>query len=327
MILGIIEHERGTLNPLSLEMLTLSRDIAEQSNMALEALLIGEVARDLSDTLASYGVSKVHLVQDERLEDYAPEAWAKCIVQLMDTLSPAMVMAAGSDRGNELMAYVAAQTDLPMAANCIEVYPGDNCRVIRLRWGGSLLEEANLTGQPGLITIAPHVIPAEEAPSKAQPGINEVTPSLEDKDFRVQIKDRVEPEVGKISLSDAQVVVGGGRGVGSAEGFEALEELAAFLNGAIGASRAVTNLGWRPHADQVGQTGTRIAPELYIACGISGAIQHIVGAKGSKAILAINTDPEAPIIAKADYAVIGDLHEVIPALNEELKKHISSPTA
>jgi electron transfer flavoprotein alpha subunit len=132
--------------------------------------------------------------------------------------------------------------------------------------------------------------------------------------------ERVESARDRVSLTDARVVVGGGRGVGSTEGFESLDELAALLGGAVGCSRAVTNEGWRPHADQIGQTGARVAPDIYIACGISGAIQHVVGCKGSKSILAINTDPEAPIIAKADYAVIGDLHQIVPAVSEEIRK-------
>ena len=129
-----------------------------------------------------------------------------------------------------------------------------------------------------------------------------------------------EPEVGKVLLTDARVVVGGGRGVGSAEGFKALEELANLLGGAVGGSRVVTNLGWRSHADQIGQTGARIAPELYIACGISGAIQHIVGCKAAKRILAINTDKDAPMVARADYAVIGDVQEILPAVVQELRR-------
>ena len=131
---------------------------------------------------------------------------------------------------------------------------------------------------------------------------------------------REEPEVGKVLLTDASVVVGGGRGVGSAEGFKALEELANLLGGAVGGSRVVTNLGWRSHADQIGQTGARIAPELYIACGISGAIQHIVGCKAAKRILAINTDKDAPMVARADYAVIGDVQEILPAVVQELRR-------
>ena len=136
----------------------------------------------------------------------------------------------------------------------------------------------------------------------------------------MRITSRVEASGDKVSLTDAAIVVGGGRGVGSTEGFETLDELASLTNGAVGCSRAVTSLGWRPHADQVGQTGARIAPELYVACGISGAIQHIAGCKGSKHILVINTDPEAPILSKADYAVIGDLHEVVPAISEAIRQ-------
>jgi electron transfer flavoprotein alpha subunit len=237
-------------------------------------------------------------------------------------------MAAGSDRGNEVMAHVAARTHLPMAANCTEVQPpieaiggqpGDPYLVTRVRWGGSLLEEARLKGAVKLLTVAPHTTAAEEAPA-AELTLNEFTPALADKDFRVRVTGRVEAAAGKVSLAEAKVVVSGGRGVGSAEGFKALEELAELLGGAVGCSRAVTSLGWRPHAEQVGQTGTRIAPEIYIACGVSGAIQHMVGAKGAKRILAINTDPEAPIVAQADYAVIGDLLEVVPALNLEIRK-------
>jgi electron transfer flavoprotein alpha subunit len=221
------------------------------------------------------------------------------------------------------MAHVAARTNLPMAANCTDAQaePGHPYLVTRLRWGGSLLEEARLNGAVKLLTVAPHAVQAEEAPA-SKLAINAFTPTLADKDFRVRVTGRVEAAAGKISLAEANVVVGGGRGVGSAEGFKALEELAELLGGAVGCSRAVTSLGWRPHADQVGQTGTRIAPEIYIACGVSGAIQHMVGAKGAKHILAINTDPDAPIVAQADYAVIGDLREVVPALSAEIRKAI-----
>ena len=136
----------------------------------------------------------------------------------------------------------------------------------------------------------------------------------------MRLKPQVEADTGKISLAQARVVVGGGRGVGSAEGFAALEELAGLLGGAVGCSRAVTSLGWRPHSDQVGQTGTRIAPDLYIACGISGAIQHMVGCRAAKHILAINTDPGAPIVAQADFAVIGDVQKVLAAVNAEVRR-------
>jgi electron transfer flavoprotein alpha subunit len=319
MILAIIEHDRGKLNPISLECLTLARDVAQQAGTALEAVVVGAQARPLASQLGAYGVSCVHLVTHEQLDDYAPEAWARAVLQLAQALQPQAVTAAGSDRGNEVLAHLAALGEQPFAANCVEVTPGDPYEVTRVRWGGSLLEEARLSGTPALFSVAPHALEASEAATASEPGIETFTPELDDRAFRVHIKERIDTSEDKVSLSEARLVVGGGRGVGSAEGFATLEELAALLGAAVGGSRVVTNLGWRPHSDQIGQTGTRIAPDLYIACGISGAIQHMVGCKGAKNILAINTDPEAPIMSKADYAVYGDLHEVLGALIEELR--------
>ncbi len=242
-------------------------------------------------------------------EEYAPQAWGEAIVEAAAGAS--VVLAAATDRGSELLAYAAAKLDAPLAANCIAVEPGDPLTVTRQRWGGSLLEEARVSGPLKLLTVTPHVFAAEEIEAK------ELTPSAASGARMVK---REEPEVGKVLLTDAKVVVGGGRGVGSAEGFKALEELANLLGGAVGGSRVVTNLGWRSHADQIGQTGARIAPELYIACGISGAIQHIVGCKAAKRILAINTDKDSPMVARADYAVIGDIQEVLPAVIQELRR-------
>jgi electron transfer flavoprotein alpha subunit len=320
MILGLIEHDRGRLNKISWEMLTLARRLAHDLNTPLEAVIIGENGRNLAHEAAAYGIARVHLVQHERLDDYAPEAWAQSLIQLMKSEEPEAMLAAGTDRGNEVLAHVAAKTGLPLAANCTEIQPGESYLVTRVRWGGSLLEEARLHGEPKLLTVAPYVIAAEEASTAAGVALSLVKANLSDKDFRVRVVSRVESARDKVSLTDARVVVSGGRGVGSGEGFESLEDLAALLNGAVGCSRAVTNEGWRPHSDQVGQTGSRVAPEVYFACGISGAIQHYVGCKGSKHIIAINTDPEAPIIAHAHYAVIGDLHQVVPAISEAIRK-------
>ena len=183
----------------------------------------------------------------------------------------------------------------------------------RQQWGGSLNEDAKLTSSLPIVSVAHHAVNAEEAPVATN--ISTLELSVADTGLRTQITDRDVVD-GGVTLATAPVVVGGGRGVGSAEGFEVLEALAAKLGGVVGCSRAVTNNGWRPHSDQVGQTGTRIAPQLYIACGISGAIQHWVGAKAAKRILAINTDPQANMVVKADYAVIGDLFEVVPAIGD-----------
>jgi electron transfer flavoprotein alpha subunit len=248
--------------------------------------------------------------------EYAPEAWAQALVEL----EPEVAVAAGTGRGHEVMAHVAARLDVPLAANCVDVrVEGDAFLLTRQRWGGSLLEEARLSGTPKLLTVAPHAVAADDGPVE----VKELAPRV-DESVRVRVARREEPEAGAARLDTARVVVGGGRGVGSAEGFAALEELAGLLGGVVGGSRVVTNLGWRPHADQVGQTGARIAPDLYIACGISGAIQHIVGCKAAKRILVINTDKDAPIVARADYAVIGDLHEILPAIVEELRSTVTS---
>lgn len=236
---------------------------------------------------------------------YQPAAWAKALAaQEADA-----IVAAGSDRGNELLAHVGAILDQPVAANVTAI---DGDVVTRQRWGGSLVEEARLHGSPQLLTVAPHTQPAVE--------LGRVETLVADDDGSPKVLERVEESSGGVSLRDAKVVVSGGRGVGSAEAFSVIEELAGLLGAAVGCSRVATSAGWRPHTDQVGQTGTKISADLYVACGISGATQHVAGAKGAKRILAINTDPEAPILAVADYAVIGNLHEVVPAISAELRK-------
>ena len=267
--------------------------VEEGDELSLQALTL---ARGLGDVRA-VSLDGAH----------QPAAWAAA---LADTAQGAdAIVAAGSDRGNELLAHVAARLDQPFAANVIAV---DGDVVTRVRWGGSLLEEARIHGSPRILTVAPHTQPA------AEPVPIETLTAPDDGSPRVL--ERVEESTGGVSLRDAKVVVSGGRGVGSAEGFAIIEELAGLLGAAVGCSRVVTSAGWRPHTDQVGQTGTKISADLYVACGISGATQHIAGAKGAKKILAINNDPEAPILAAADYAVIGDLHEIVPAISAELRK-------
>ncbi len=325
MILAVVEHDRGTLNSLSLQMVTAGRRLAAQLGEALHAVVIGEQARPLATEIGQHGVSTVHLAQDDRLDDYIPAAWAQCVIDVMQAAGARVVLAAASERGQEVMAHVAARTDLPLAANCTDIRlagghrPGNPFSVTRMRWGGSLLEDAIVDAETILLTIAPHAFAAEEVPASEAPTIETFTPMLAENDFRVRVTGRVAPDANKISLADAKVVVGGGRGIGSVEGFQTLEEIAELLGGTVGCSRAVTSLGWRPHSDQVGQTGTRIAPTVYIACGISGAIQHMVGCKSAKCIVAINKDPEAPIMALADYSIVGDVQQVLPALRDAIK--------
>jgi electron transfer flavoprotein alpha subunit len=239
---------------------------------------------------------------------YAPGAWGRALADR----SADVIIGPGTDRGNEVLAHVAAILDQPLAANVTAVAPGAPATVTRVRWGGSLLEEARVHGSPLLLTVAQYVVAAEP--------IGDVEVLAPDTTGAVAVAERVPTATGGVSLADADVVVSGGRGVGSSEGFSVIEELAALLGGAVGCSRAVTSAGWRPHTDQVGQTGTKISPEIYIACGISGATQHMAGCKGAKKLLAINPDGEASIFASADYGVIGDLHEVVPAISAEIRK-------
>ena len=246
---------------------------------------------------------------------YSPDGWATAIASATTERGPSVVVGPGTERGNEVLAHVAAILDLPFAANCTNATPGDPLTLTRVRWGGSLLEEARLHGSPALLTVAPHAIAAD--PAAADESIELVPAAVEG---RVRVSERVEAVTAGVSLADADVVVSGGRGVGSAEGFAVIEELAALLGAAVGCSRAVTSAGWRPHTDQVGQTGTKISPSLYIACGISGATQHMAGCKGAKKLMAINPDTEASIFASADYAVFGDLHEVVPAISAEIRR-------
>lgn len=318
MILVVVEHDRGTLAPATLEALTMARSFGD----GLDALTIGAAADGLTDALAAQGVTRVHQAHHDLLADYGPEAWGEVVAQAVRALSPDVVLATGTDRGNEVLAHAAARLDLPFAANCT-VLRGDpsepSVALTRVRWGGSLLEDATLAAPVKLATVAHHAIdprPAEE-PGSATPVelAVELDPSL----GRSVVSGRVEREAG-VTLATAPVVVGGGRGVGSADGFAALQELADELGGVVGCSRAVTNNGWRNHTDQVGQTGTRIAPDVYFACGISGAIQHWVGAMASKHIIAINTDQQANMVTKAGHAVIGDLHEVVPAITAEIRR-------
>jgi electron transfer flavoprotein alpha subunit len=315
-VLVVIERTPGGLDELSLQAVAFARRCA--AGEPVHAVSVGG-SDGLESILGEHGVSKLHVAEHNAFAAYAPVAVARAVAEVASSIGPSAVVAAGNDRGNEVMAHVAAMTDLPFAANCVDVAPEETALVTRVRWGGSLLEEARLHGSPALITLQPHTVAAEPA-SVGDATVETFTPELSAADLVVRVVDRVETTTSGVSLAEAKVVVSAGRGAGSPEGFGIVEELAGLLGGAVGCSRAVTMAGWRPHTDQVGQTGTKISPDIYIECGISGATQHMAGCKGAKAILAVNTDPEAAILASADYAVIGDLHEVVPAISAEIRK-------
>ncbi len=320
MVLVLVDHDGGELDELSLQAVTYGRELAESTGEQLDALVVGAEGSGVAGVLGEHGVATVHVAVHPGLTGYAPAAAARAAAELAERLGTSVVLAAGTSRGNEVLAHLGAITDQPVAADCIAVTPGSPTQVVRARWGGSLLEEANLHGSPAIVTLVPHTVAAAPG-GDAKGEVAEFTPELSDADLVVMAKPAAAAEEsGGVSLADAKVIVSGGRGVGSAEGFGPLEELAELLGGTIGCSRVVTGNGWRPHTEQVGQTGTKVAPDLYIACGISGATQHIAGCRNAKTMIVINTDGEAPIMGYADYAVIGDVSKVLPAIIEETRK-------
>lgn len=310
----------GTVAVSSQNVLTFARVLAAAEPAELHAVVVGPIGDDAVAVLREQGVARVHVLQHELLADYAPEAWGEAHAQLLGVHEPRVVVAPATDRATEALAHVAARTDLPMAANCLEVRPVDGgWELSRQRWGGVLIEDARLEAATAVLTAVPHATTAVPAATPGAAAVETFTPELDERLALTRVRERV-TRSGGVSLATARVVVAGGRGVGSADGFALLEELAELLGGAVGCSRVATNNGWRSHNDQVGQTGTRVSPDLYIALGISGATQHWVGCMGSKRILAVNTDKEAPLVTRADYAVLGDLHELLPALVDEVRR-------
>src|SRR5579862_6010472 len=317
-VLVLIEHANGRADDVSLQAATLAAGYARAAGVPLHAVLVGEGGAAAAAGLGGHGIEVAHAAEHAGFAAYAPAAWAATLQELAADADA--VVAPGSERGNEVLSHLAARLDVPLAANCTGAVPGDPAVVTRVRWGGSLLEEAAIHAPVKLLTVMPHTV-ATVADGSGAPTVESFQPDLAPADLAVCVAERVVADTGGgVSLADAKVVVSGGRGTGSPEGFAAIEELAGLLGGAVGCSRAVTIAGWRPHTDQVGQTGTKIAPEIYIACGISGATQHMAGCKGAKRLLAINPDAEASIFSSADYAVIGDLHEVVPAISAEIRK-------
>jgi electron transfer flavoprotein alpha subunit len=328
-VLCLVEEADGQAADVSLRALTFARQLAGSSGQTVTAAVFGDPDAAAAEVLSGYGVSDAYAIvssQTEATAGYAPQAWARALAGLSTELPATAVVAAGTDRGQEVLAHLGAITGLPMAANCVCAAadgPG-RWQLVRHRWAGSLLEDAELEAPVAVLTVAPDAVVAEPAATPAHTSVHPHEPSLSDADLVVRAAESAGQSAG-VSLGTARVVVGGGRGVGGPEGFAPLEELAGLLGGVLGVSRVVTSEGWRPHKQQVGQTGTRISPELYLACGISGAIQHMAGCLSARHIVAVNTDAEAPIIAHADYAVIGDLNEVIPALVTAIRARAGSP--
>ncbi|MGA1215888.1 MAG: electron transfer flavoprotein subunit alpha/FixB family protein, partial [Candidatus Nanopelagicales bacterium] len=315
MILVYVDHDRGVLDEFSLQAVAAARGLDSD----VQAVMVGADAVTAAARLGEFGVTTTHVAVDPRIADYTPAASGRALAQMARQHSPAAVLAVGSPRGNEVLAHASAILDEPFAADCTAIALGDGVSTVtRNRWAGNVLEDARVHAPMLIASTALHAFAAEPVTGSGPAAVVEFTPELTDADLAVRVVDRVGGGGGGVSLAEAKVVVSGGRGVGEG-GFGPLEELAALLGGAVGCSRVVTSAGWRPHAEQVGQTGTKVAPDLYIAIGISGATQHIAGCKNAKTMIAINTDPDATIMSFADYAVIGDAATVMPALVEAVR--------
>jgi electron transfer flavoprotein alpha subunit len=316
-VLCLVELDGTGAADASLRALTFAREVAGPGGQ-LAAVVFGEAPA--GEALAAYGVTDAYVTGPGQVAGYAPLAWARVLAGLAGQTGADAVLAAGTDRGSEVMAHLGALTGLPLAANCVSATragPG-SWQIVRQRWAGLLLEDAELESSPALATVATDTVAPAPADAPTALTVHAHQPELADGDLAVRAAESA-TRSGGVSLATARVVVGGGRGVGGPDGFAPLEELAALLGGVVGVSRVVTSEGWRPHRQQVGQTGTKITPELYLACGISGAIQHIAGCASAKHIVAVNSDAAAPILSHAEYAVIGDLHKVIPALVAAIK--------
>lgn len=323
MILVLVETDADGVTLTSREAVTFARELANrQSDGDLEAILVGPLGDAhgaVVSELAGQGVTRVRHATGDAFESYGAAAWSAAVAQAAP--SAGVVVASGTPRGSEIMAHTAVRLDAMMAANVVAIDGTDPLVVSRQVLGGSALEEMQLTGGVAVLTVAGHAVEPSAAPSATAPDVETFAPELAERDLVGRVVRTEETEGDDTAaLTGARIVVGAGRGVGSADGFDDLLELVDLLDGALGVSRVVTSLGWRPHHEQVGQTGSRIAPDVYLACGISGAIQHWAGCQSAKTIIAINTDEDAPMVTRADYAVVGDLHEIVPAINEEIQR-------
>ncbi|MGD9530290.1 electron transfer flavoprotein subunit alpha/FixB family protein [Pseudonocardia sp.] len=316
-VLVFVEAGAGGVTEVSLEALTFARG----TGAPVHAVLIGAQPDGVLAELGAYGAEEVHHVTGSAFDAYGGATWASGLEAALAASGADTVTAAGTPRGMEILAHLAARCGVAMAANVVALVSADGDTVARQVVGGAVLEEMRLPERPALFTVAGHAVEAQPAAAPTAPPVTVLEPEVAPQDLvaRVVATEPAGPDRSG-ALTSARVVVGAGRGAGGPNGFDGVVELTEVLGGALGVSRVVTSLGWRPHHEQVGQTGSRIAPEVYIPCGISGAIQHWAGCASSKTIVAINTDEEAPMVTKATYAVVGDMHEIVPAITAEIRR-------
>jgi len=313
-ILVLAEHAGGEVKKVTYELITLARRFGEPA-----VVWTGPGAEEGRERCAEFGAARVYAVGDTRFDDYVVAPTAELLAQLVREKSPALVLVAGTAEGKEIAARLAVKTGSGLLTDAVDLTPGPDGSPVAEQsiFGGATIVHSRVTRGTPVVAMRPHSVAAEPAPGAA-----ELAPvSMDEEFYGARITNRVVAERGeRPDLTEATIVVSGGRGTGGAEGFGVIEQLADALGAAVGASRAVTDAGWYPHQFQVGQTGKTVSPQLYMAIGISGAIQHRAGMQTSKTIVAVNKDPEAPIFELADFGVVGDLFKVVPQLLEEIAK-------
>ncbi len=314
-VLSIAEQLEGKFRKVTYESMSEGRRIADQMGCELAVLVLGSAIEEISKELGQFGADRILLADDPALVEYLPDAYANVVADVINKETPDVVILGASTQGKDIAARLSARLNAPLATDCIAVrFENNELTATRSMFGGKILADVLLQGTPQILAIRPNALMIANADKsgsieKFQVDIGKTAVKFIEKQL----------EAGKVELTEADIVVSGGRGMGGPD-FSAIEELAKLLNGAVGASRSAVDEGWRSASDQVGQTGKVVSPNLYIACGISGAIQHLAGMSSSKVIVAINKDPEAPIFSKADYGIEGDLFEIVPLISKEIRK-------
>ncbi|MEO0073427.1 MAG: electron transfer flavoprotein subunit alpha/FixB family protein [candidate division WOR-3 bacterium] len=319
MVLAFAEQREGTLKKVAFEAAVAGAAIAQARNTELAAALIGHNISPLADELARFGVSEVFAVDDPALFHYTPDGYAGALEQLCREHKPSEVVLSATALGKDLGATLAARLETAILPDCTAIeFQSGELIATRPIYAGKALSQVKATGaDPLIITMRPRSVSLQAGTGSAGKVIRADSKPVE---LRSQVAEVVKTVTKTIELTEADIIVSGGRGMKGPENYALLEELAAVINAAVGASRAAVDAGWRDHQFQVGQTGKVVSPTVYIACGISGAIQHLVGMINSKCIVAINKDPEANIMKVADYAIVGDLFQIVPLLTEEFRK-------
>jgi electron transfer flavoprotein alpha subunit len=318
-VLVIAEQRDGILKKVAFEALGAGAELAAALGGSVEAALLGSDMGDMPNTLAQYGATKVYLADDPALATYSSEGYANTLAAIIGQAKPAIVLAGATAMGQDLAPRLAAQLGVGVASDCIALaLEGGRLIATRPIFAGKALAKVALSDDPQMATVRPNVLAEPEPESSALAAVEPIAATVGV--VRAQVVETVGAGQGEIDVAEADTIVSGGRGVGGPEGFEPIRNLAQTLGAAVGASRAAVDAGWIEHAHQVGQTGKTVTPNLYIACGISGAIQHLAGMKTSKVIVAVNKDPEAPVFKVADYGIVGDLFEVVPHLDEAFRE-------